>query len=51
VEQQKNQEAWSLEVGGIFPLFIFAHTTSLWFFLQQQLKCGFAFFSVASFWV
>jgi hypothetical protein len=40
----KSQEVWSLEVGGMFPSFILAHTTSLWFFLQQQLKCGFAFF-------
>jgi hypothetical protein len=30
----------------MFPSFILAHTTSLWFFLQQQLKCGFAFFFV-----
>jgi hypothetical protein len=44
VEQQKSQEVWSLEVGGMFPSFILAHTTSLWFFLQQQLECGFAFF-------
>jgi hypothetical protein len=41
VEQQKSQEVWSLEVGGIFPSFILAHTTSLWF----------CFFSVASFWI
>ncbi len=44
VEQQKSQEVWSLEVAGVFPSFILAHTTSLWFFLQQQLKCGFGFF-------
>jgi hypothetical protein len=41
---KKSQEVWSLEVGGIFPSFILAHTTTLWFFLQQQLKCGFGFF-------
>jgi hypothetical protein len=43
VEQQTSQEVWSLEVGGIFRSFILAHTTSLWLFLQQQLKCGFGF--------
>ncbi len=43
VEQQTSQEVWSLEVGGMFPSFILAHTASLWFFLQQQLKCGLLF--------
>jgi hypothetical protein len=44
MEQQASQEVWSLEVGGIFPSFILAHTTSLCFFLQQELKYGFGFF-------
>jgi hypothetical protein len=43
VEQQTSEEVWSLEVGGMFPSFILAHTTSLWFFLQQELKCGLFF--------
>jgi hypothetical protein len=40
-KQAKKFGDW--KVGGIFPSFILAHTTTLWFFLQQQLKCGLLF--------